>query len=297
MNEQFGDARLEELQLLSELDRQGKVTLSPIMVEPRRDMLAFFVAEGLVIDPAFTWGHLEDRTYHILPGESELERRLNHYRIKLLSRVLGQQQVDFKLAHKGRVRLSELKQALRAGWDREPFGILWDARHWELEVHIAILEAREESPLALAYLDMNGLKQINDTHGHDRGDDALRAYFHAVASVLRDRLQAFRLSGGADEVLVVLPEHNEEDAVKIVRLICTKVMKERPWPEAPDSSLSVAAGVITCTDPNASPTGLRSAADEEQKRAKQQSKKKRPRPSVIAVKGKDRLIVIGHDAG
>src|SRR5262249_34087362 len=161
-------------------------------------------AEDLVIDPALTWRHVEGREYHGLPGESPLERAINDARIRLMSKVLGKHQVDLKLTHKGRVRLSELKQALPGGREREPVGILWDARHWDLDAQIAVLEAREESPLALAYLDMNGVKQINDKHGHDAGDLALRAYFHAVASVLGDGGQAYRLSGGADEVLVLL---------------------------------------------------------------------------------------------
>lgn len=50
MNEQFGDARLEELELLSEIGRQQVVTVQPTMAEPRRDMIAFLVAEGFVTD-------------------------------------------------------------------------------------------------------------------------------------------------------------------------------------------------------------------------------------------------------
>jgi diguanylate cyclase (GGDEF)-like protein len=296
MNEQFGDARREELQLLSEIDRQGNVSLSPIMTEPRRDMLAFLVAEGFVADPAVTWHHRQSDTYFILPGESDLERTFNDARIRLLSRALGEQQVSLKLTHRGRVRLSELKQALRAGREREPFGILWDVRHWEQDLQIAILEAREGSPVALAYLDMNGLKQTNDTHGHDAGDLALRTYFQVIASVLGDRGQAYRMGGAADEVLVVLPNCHEQAAVQIVRIACTKLMSERLFPTDPDCLLSLAAGVITSTDPGASPPKLRSVADEEQKRAKQRSKGSAPRPSVIAVNGQDVMMFIEHGA-
>jgi diguanylate cyclase (GGDEF)-like protein len=191
-----------------------------------------------------------------------------------------------RLTHFGRIRLSELKQALRTGRERESFGILWDVRHWERDVQIAILEAGEDSPLALAYLDMNGLKHINDTHGHDAGDLALKAYFQAVASVLPDGGQAYRLSGGADEVLVALPNHDEDAAIQIARLACTKLMSERL-----PILLSVAVGVITTTDPTSSPASLRATGDEEQKRAKLHSKKTSPRPSVIAVRGKEPIVI------
>src|SRR5262249_9760916 len=138
------------------------------------------------------------------------------------------------------------------------------------------------------------LKQINDDRGHDSGDLALKTYFHAVASVLGDRGQAYRLSGGADEVLVVLPGHAEKAAIQTVQLACRKLLSERLWPTDPYTVLSIAAGLIFCTDPGASPIGLRSAADALQKRAKQRSKQKAPRPSVIAVEGNDDLIIIEH---
>lgn len=190
---------------------------------------------------------------------------------------------------------SKLKQALRLGREREPFGILWDVRHWKQDLQKAILHAREGAPLALAYLDMNGLKQVNDKHGHDDGDLALKIFFQTVASALGDRGEAYRLGG--DEVLVVLPKHDEQAAVQKVRLACTKLMNERLWSTDPNSLLSIAVGVITCTDPGASPEELRSAADEEQKRAKERSKETTPRPSVIAIKGKEDMLIIRTRSG
>ena len=116
-------------------------------------MIAFLVAEQFVTDPAVEWETDEEDKYFY-----NVEHNLNSTRLRLLSRVLGSHQTALKLTHKGRVRLSELKQALRSGRERDPFGILWDVRHWEQDLQIAIVDAREGSPLALAYLDMNGLK-------------------------------------------------------------------------------------------------------------------------------------------
>lgn len=121
-------------------------------------------------------------------------------------------------------------------------------------------------------------------------------YFQAVTSVLGDGGQAYRLSGGADEVMVVLPNRDEQAAVQIVQLACTKLMNERLWPTDPTALLSIAVGVIAITDPTTSPTRLRSAADEEQKKAKLRCKQAVPPPSVIAIKGKDELVVIEHDS-
>ncbi len=141
---------------------------------------------------------------------------------------------------------------------------------------------------------MNGLKQINDIHGHDAGDLALRTYFQAVASALGDRGQAYRLSGGADEVLVVVPNCDEQTAIQILKIACVKLMNERLWPTDPNALLSIAAGVLISSDSRISPIKLRSAADEEQKKAKVRSKEATPRPSVIAIEGKRDMIVIEH---
>ena len=285
MNPQFGDARLEELKLLSEIDRERAMILSSVPGEARGDMIAFLVAEGFVTDPTVEWEtDEEDRFYY------NVEHELNHTRLRLLSRVLSFRPTLLKLTHKGRARLSELKQALRSGREREPFGILWDVRHWEQDLQIAIVDAREGSPLALAYLDMNGLKQVNDTHGHNSGDLALKAYFQAVASALGDRGQAYRLGG--DEVLVVLPNHDAQAAVQLLSLACRKLMSERLEQVNSPHSLSIAVGVITTSDPNSSPVELRSTVDKVQYRAKTQSKKATPRPSVIAIENNDDMIII-----
>ena len=297
MGEPFGDARIEELKLLSEIHRKGVIAWRP-EIGHWRDLAAYLVDSRFVNDlhPG-AWDHGATVGTGGLPGETPLERKMHSDRIDLLSRLLAGQEIHLKLTHRGRVRLSELRQVLRSGREREPFGILWDVRHWEQDVQIAILACNEPSPLALAYLDMNGLKDVNTAHGHDGGDLALKSYFQTVSSVLGDRGQAYRLSGGADEVLAVLPDQDEQAAVRTIALACKKLMNERLWQEDKTSLLSLVAGVVTTTDPTSLPTKLRAAADAEQNRAKDRSKQNQPRPSVIAVSGKEEMIVIEHNLG
>jgi diguanylate cyclase (GGDEF)-like protein len=293
MNDSFGDARLEELKVLSEIDRRGEVDITP-PAGPLRDMLAFLVSESLVNDLATKPEAIGLMGNGPLPPEHMLETTRKEMAAATLRRVLEGSTTKFRLSHLGRVRLSELKQALRSGKEREPFGILWDVRHWEQDLEIAILDAREGSPLALAYLDMNGLKQVNDSLGHDAGDRALKSCFQAVAAAVGERGQAYRLGG--DEVLVVLPNHNGDAAAKVLQRACTKLMGEG-LESTGKSLLSIAAGIITSSKPTASPDDLRAAADKVQSLAKAESKKSTPRPSVIAVEGTEKLILINHDAG
>ncbi|MFC6660860.1 GGDEF domain-containing protein [Deinococcus multiflagellatus] len=62
-------------------------------------------------------------------------------------------------------------------------------------------EARE--PLSVVLFDLDRFKQINDTHGHDYGDEVLRRTAAAVTGALR-RGTLFGRWGG-EEFLVILP--------------------------------------------------------------------------------------------
>jgi diguanylate cyclase (GGDEF)-like protein len=63
---------------------------------------------------------------------------------------------------------------------------------------------RYRRPLGLLLLDMDGLKQINDTHGHGVGDRALRAMAESISAEIRATDYAARLAG--DEFVVLCPE-------------------------------------------------------------------------------------------
>lgn len=63
---------------------------------------------------------------------------------------------------------------------------------------------RHGSPLTVLLLDLNGLKQINDTFGHPVGDLMLRRFAERLQRAIRGSDVPVRLGG--DEFLVLLPE-------------------------------------------------------------------------------------------
>ena len=73
---------------------------------------------------------------------------------------------------------------------------------------------RAGTPVALLFIDVDGLKQINDTFGHAAGDDALRTIAHVIRSSTRDGDVAARIGG--DEFCVLLLDKVGE-AVERVR--------------------------------------------------------------------------------
>jgi diguanylate cyclase (GGDEF)-like protein/PAS domain S-box-containing protein len=70
---------------------------------------------------------------------------------------------------------------------------------------------------ALLLLDLDGLKQINDTHGHVVGDEALRTVGEAISKRLRTSDLAARLGG--DEFVLLLPHTTSTDAERVAHEI------------------------------------------------------------------------------
>ena len=63
--------------------------------------------------------------------------------------------------------------------------------------------ARTGLPLALVLVDLDDLKTLNDTHGHQAGDERIRALADSLRATMRGADQAYRIGG--DEFAVILP--------------------------------------------------------------------------------------------
>jgi len=87
--------------------------------------------------------------------------------------------------------------------DRDVFLPVLNRRAFLREVSKALaLAERHDAPSALVYFDLNGFKQINDTHGHAAGDAALESVADLLSAHVRETDAVGRLGG--DEFGVVL---------------------------------------------------------------------------------------------
>jgi len=80
--------------------------------------------------------------------------------------------------------------------------------------------------VCLVLCDIDRFKQVNDTHGHDRGDAALRE----VAYVIRKSLRSFELVYriGGEELLVVLPDKELAEGLEVGERLRAGVERTRP---------------------------------------------------------------------
>ena len=78
---------------------------------------------------------------------------------------------------------------------------------------LAAMANTSRQRVVLLYLDVDGLKSINDSYGHRIGDSALRAVADRVYAVLRESDIAARIGG--DEFAVVVPIEEIDDAIAL----------------------------------------------------------------------------------
>ncbi|HUY64714.1 MAG TPA: diguanylate cyclase [Acidimicrobiales bacterium] len=74
---------------------------------------------------------------------------------------------------------------------------------------------RSGSPLSIVAIDLDGLKQINDTQGHGAGDKALAGMAASLRAALRDTDQVFRIGG--DEFVALLPVAPPDTVFELMR--------------------------------------------------------------------------------
>jgi diguanylate cyclase (GGDEF)-like protein len=78
---------------------------------------------------------------------------------------------------------------------------------------------RYGQPLGLVILDLHRFKEVNDKHGHPRGDEVLRAAASTLKKSLRTSDSAFRIGG--DEFALILPQTDAPQALALGRRVQT----------------------------------------------------------------------------
>src|SRR5271154_2621656 len=107
------------------------------------------------------------------------------------------------------LQLNAVTDSLTGLYNRRLFG-----ESFEKELNRA---RRYGQPLGLVILDLHRFKEVNDTHGHPRGDDVLRVASSTLKNALRTSDSAFRIGG--DEFALLLPQTDAPQAMALSRRV------------------------------------------------------------------------------
>ena len=112
-------------------------------------------------------------------------------------------------------RRDELERLLAAAHTDSLTGVL---NHRAFHEHLAeILGSNEHEGSLLVMLDLDGLKAVNDSYGHQVGDEQIKLLATTIVRTVGAAGRLYRLGG--DEFAVVLPRSTTDDAVRLTEAV------------------------------------------------------------------------------
>jgi two-component system cell cycle response regulator len=140
-------------------------------------------------------------------------------------------------------------------------------RRFDIELMMACHAARRKSePIAVLVLDIDGLKQVNDRHGHLVGARVISEVGRVLGGVVGHRGMACRLGG--DEFGIALVGLDGEDGVAIANAVRDAVACHAFTHEGERLRVHLSGGVAVLPTHGIEPVELLRAADEALYRAK-----------------------------
>jgi diguanylate cyclase (GGDEF)-like protein len=120
----------------------------------------------------------------------------------------------------------------------DPLTSLFDRGSFDADLTHA-LEYPKAHPLSLLVIDLDKFKTINDTYGHEAGNEVLKKVAAVVRLVCDGKGSCYRYGG--DEMTVLLPQHNVQNAIAVAEQIRLQIaeLKFEKSPENITASIGV----------------------------------------------------------
>jgi len=166
-----------------------------------------------------------------------------------MRKILYERGVELKAANKRIEELAELDE-LTGSFNRRCIMRMLDDE---------IARARRlKTSCAIALIDLDWFKRVNDHYGHPVGDEVLRTFAIAVFANIR-HIDRFGRYGG-EEFLLVLPDTPDDEAVRMLNRL-RAIIADLDWSAfSPGMQVTISAGVATLK-PDETPETFLARAD------------------------------------
>jgi diguanylate cyclase (GGDEF)-like protein len=146
----------------------------------------------------------------------------------------------------------------------DPLTGLFNLRYLQQHIrHLLGVHKRYAHPFAVLVLDIDGLKRVNDAHGHAAGDRVLMEVAMAVRRTVRAVDTPARMGG--DEFAILAPHQTSEPALTLGHRLAAAVGEVEAAGKTP---VGVSIGVVSCPEHGAVAEQLLDIADRAMYRAK-----------------------------
>ena len=136
---------------------------------------------------------------------------------------------------------------------------------------------RYKHSMALAMCDIDHFKKVNDTYGHQCGDEVLKIFVKSISELIRVDTDWLARYGG-EEFLLVLPETKLENAYGLAERLRKHIAQKVIETEEDDVSITASFGVTgfdaSTSSNNVTPEALINTADKYLYEAKKQGRNK-----------------------
>ncbi len=131
----------------------------------------------------------------------------------------------------------------------DPLTGTFNRRHFMERLHLELERAaRYDRAVSLIFIDLDGLKDVNDIEGHLQGDQVLKEIGEILNQCFRETDVVCRYGG--DEFVVLLPETHADRAMQVSEKL-VQAVKNHPFVNIKDPMptvwITVSAGVSTLT--------------------------------------------------
>lgn len=165
------------------------------------------------------------RSIGVLHSTSEAEQRPPTELVARLESIANQAG--------SRIGLLRVMSATTLQASTDPLTGLLNRRSFENRVHSLLAQHR---PFALAMGDLDHFKRLNDTHGHEAGDRALRLFARVLGSSMRSDDIVSRYGG--EEFVIVFPDRDADEAAGALRRMQEELFVELSTATVPPFTVS-----------------------------------------------------------